>query len=81
MSTTLSIPYASLIRKVDPNFSKDRRKTLEYVFTRRRFFGLYDERGPYAEAFLTDEHGDLLLAEDGTYILTESPAAPNGTFD
>lgn len=38
-----------LITQADPDFNIDRRRQLEYVFGKgREFYGITDERGPYA---------------------------------
>ena len=69
--TTLQLPYVALIRRVDPDFYRDRARELEYVFSQRRFYGNSNDRGAYAEDFLSDENDDILLAENGAYLLVD----------
>lgn len=72
---TLERPYLKLILDADPQFYTDRRKQLEYQFTRRDFYADQDARGAYG---LEWDFSDEFSAE---YFTFESAALLANGFD
>jgi hypothetical protein len=46
-TTTLEMPFAALVARVDPNFNRDRYREVEYQFTKRVFVANPAIRGAY----------------------------------
>lgn len=47
--TTISVPWLSVVTRVDPNWGRDRHREVQYEMTNRRWFVNQDQDGAYSQ--------------------------------